>query len=130
MTKYTFDHMHLVTADPEATAAWYERNLGAEILRSAPNGMKRIDMRIGGANIFLLNSAGNDKIGAGPVDRHRGLDHFGLRVDNLDAVAAELKAKSIEFVLEPVDFAPGLRICFIRGPEDVRIELLQRGDAR
>ena len=40
--------------------------------------------------------------------------------------AAELKAKGAEFTMEPNDIRPGTRIAFLRGPEGVSIELLER----
>jgi lactoylglutathione lyase len=123
---FILDHIHLFSPDPEATAAFYARMFGAEILRSAPQGMKRIDLRLGDTMIFLLNVAGDDEVGAGPLSRHRGLDHFGLCVPDLDAAVAELKAKGAVFVVEPMQLRPDLRVAFMRGPEDVRIELLER----
>ena len=36
MAKYTWDHIHLRTANPEATAQWYERMLGAEVSVKRP----------------------------------------------------------------------------------------------
>ena len=38
MVKYTWDHIHLRTANPEATAQWYERMLGAEVIRTMQQG--------------------------------------------------------------------------------------------
>ena len=61
-----------------------------------------------------------------PVTPYQGLDHFGLAVSGVDAVAAELKAKGAEFTMEPRTIRPGLRICFLRGPQGVSIELLER----
>jgi catechol 2,3-dioxygenase-like lactoylglutathione lyase family enzyme len=57
---------------------------------------------------------------------YQGLDHFGLTVKDLDAVAAEIKAKGVEFTKEPTTIRPGVRICFIRGPQGISIELLER----
>ena len=56
----------------------------------------------------------------------QGLDHFGLTVKDIDAVAAEIKAKGVEFTKEPITIRPGVRICFIRGPQGISIELLER----
>ena len=33
MAKFTWDHIHLRTTDPEAMAQWFEKTLGAEVLR-------------------------------------------------------------------------------------------------
>ena len=55
-----------------------------------------------------------------------GLDHFGLKVTGIDAIVADLKKKGAEFTMEPNDIRPGVRIAFLRGPEGVSIELLER----
>jgi len=60
------------------------------------------------------------------VTPYQGLDHFGLAVKDIDAVAAEIKAKGVEFTKEPTTIRPGVRICFIRGPQGISIELLER----
>ena len=39
-------------------------------------------------------------------------------------MAAEIKAKGVEFTKEPTTIRPGVRICFIRGPQGISIELL------
>src|SRR6185295_14617743 len=61
MSKFTFDHIHLFTRDPEATAAFYERMFGAEVIRSMPQGKPRIDLKLGGANIFILDVSQDPK---------------------------------------------------------------------
>lgn len=61
-----------------------------------------------------------------PLHPHQGLDHFGLTVKDIDAVAAEIKAKGVVFTREPTTLRPGVRVCFIRGPEGISIELLER----
>ena len=53
MTTFTYDHIHLRSPDPEATARYYERMFGAEIIRTMQQGQPRIDLKLGGANIFL-----------------------------------------------------------------------------
>src|SRR5215204_6478262 len=126
MAKYTWDHIHLRSPDPEATAAWFEHMLGAEVLRSMQQGKPRIDMKLGGANIFIAPVASGDGVNPPPSTPYQGLDHFGLTVSGIDAVAAELKAKGVAFTKEPTTVRPGVRICFIRGPQGISIELLDR----
>jgi len=108
MPKYTWDHIHLRTANPEATAQWYERMLGAEVIRSMQQGKPRIDLKLGGANIFIAQV---------------------LTVSGIDAVVADLKAKGVEFTREPTTVRPGVRVAFLRAPEGVSIELLDRNIA-
>jgi lactoylglutathione lyase len=125
---YTWDHIHLRSPDPEVTAAWFERMLGAQVIRSTVEGKPRIDLKLGGADVFIMPVAPGDKVNAPPVTPYQGLDHFGLAVRDVDAVAAELKARGAEFGMEPRTIRAGLRICFLRGPQGVSIELLDRDE--
>ncbi|GGG44504.1 glyoxalase [Caldovatus sediminis] len=126
MTEFAFDHIHLRTPDVEATARWYERMFGAKVLRSTQQGQPRVDLELGGQKIFLAPVADGSTADP-PSAPYQGLEHFGLRVTGLDAVVAELKAKGAEFTLEPMSPRPGIRIAFLRGPQNVSIELLERG---
>jgi len=125
----TWDHIHLRTTNPEAMAQWFETMLGAEVVRTEQQGKPRIDLKLGGANIFIAQVAAGDGVNAPPVTPYRGLDHFGLSVSGIDAIAVDLKKKGVEFTCEPTTVRPGVRVCFVRGPEGVSIELLDR-DAR
>ena len=124
MPDYTFDHVHLRSPDPEATATWFEDKLGARIIRSMQAGKPRIDMKVGGADIFIIQA--DAAAAAPPSAPYQGIDHFGLSVVGLDEAVAGLKAKGVQFTMEPTSPRPGIRICFIRGPENISIELLER----
>jgi catechol 2,3-dioxygenase-like lactoylglutathione lyase family enzyme len=126
MPQFTYDHIHLRSPNPEATAQYYERMFGAEVVRSMQQGKPRIDLKLGGANIFIAPVAAGDGVNPPPATPYQGLDHFGLSVSNIDAVVAELKAKGAEFTREPTTVRPGVRVAFMRGPEGVSIELLDR----
>jgi lactoylglutathione lyase len=126
MTTFTYDHIHLRSTDPEKTAAYYARMFDAEIIRTMQDGAPRIDMKIGGQNVFIAPVAANSNVNPPPVTPYQGLDHFGLRVTGIDKVVADLKAKGAEFTMELNQPRPGIRICFIRGPEGVSIEVLER----
>jgi catechol 2,3-dioxygenase-like lactoylglutathione lyase family enzyme len=126
MATFTYDHIHLRSPNPEATAKYYERMFGAEVLRTMQQGKPRIDLKLGGVNIFIAPVEPGTGVNPPPTTPYQGLDHFGLSVSNIDAVAADLKAKGAEFTKEPTTVRPGVRICFLRGPEGVSIELLDR----
>ena len=126
MAQFTYDHIHLRSPDPEATARFYERMFGADVLRSMQQGKPRIDLKLGGANIFIAPVEPGDGINPPPTTPYQGLDHFGLCVRGIDAVVAELKAKGAEFTREPTTVRPGVRVAFLRGPQGVSIELLER----
>ena len=126
MAKYTWDHVHLRAPNPEATAQWYERMLGAEVIRTMQQGQPRIDLKLGGANIFIAPVAPGDGVNPPPATPYQGLDHFGLSVSGIDEIAADLKKKGVEFSQEPHSPRPGIKICFLRGPQGISIELLDR----
>ena len=126
MAQFTYDHIHLRSPDPEATARFYERMFGAEVLRSMQQGKPRIDLKLGGANIFIAPVEPGDGVNPPPATPYQGLDHFGLCVRGIDAVVAELKAKGAEFTREPTTVRPGVRVAFLSGPQGVSIELLER----
>jgi catechol 2,3-dioxygenase-like lactoylglutathione lyase family enzyme len=126
MARFTYDHIHLRSPNPEATAHYYERMFGAEVLRTVQEGKPRIDLKLGGADIFIAPVAPDSGVNPPPTTPYQGLDHFGLSVRGIDSIVAELKQKGAEFTMEPTTIRPGVRIAFLRGPEGVSIELLER----
>jgi lactoylglutathione lyase len=126
MPDVVFDHLHLRSTDPETMAQWFERMLGAKVKRYMQSGKPRIDVAIGGANIFIAPVADGDGVNPPPVTPYRGLDHFGLFVADLEKAVGELIAKGVEVTVPLQSPRPGVSFCFIRGPEGISIELLER----
>ena len=127
MPNYTYDHIHIRSQDPMATAQWYEKMFSAKIIESTqPDGSPRVDLDINGLTVFIMQVATDAPAPGADTEVSLGLDHFGLRVENMDATVAELTEKGAEFTMEPRKLRPGLIITYIVAPENVRIELLQR----
>jgi lactoylglutathione lyase len=127
MAAFAYDHVHLRSPDPDATAAYYERMFGATVIKSVmSNGIERTDMNLGGVMVFIAQTSPDSELSGKAEGSYVGLDHLGLRVSNIDAVVAELKAKGAEFTVEPKTIRPGVRIAFVKGPQNVLIELLDR----
>ena len=127
MPKYSRDHIHLRSRDPEAAVQFYHDMFGAEIVETTQtDGRPRIDIAIDGITICIAKA--QPEHGNAPDRPYVGLDHFGLQVDDLDEAAADLKKRGAEFYSEPRLLRPGLKIAFVRGPDDVRIEILERHD--
>jgi lactoylglutathione lyase len=130
MTEFAYDHVHLRSPDPDETARYYERMFGAEVIKSVQSdGRERVDMRLGGVMMFIAKVEPDQGLAQKQAGAYVGLDHLGLRVRDIDAVCAELKAKGAEFTVEPKTIRPGVRIAFVRGPQDVLIEILDRDAA-
>ena len=127
MTKFTWEHIHLRSPDPAATAQWYEDKLGAEVVRTPqPDGSTRIDLNLSGQKVFIAK-ADPAQTGAPPAIPYMGLEHIGLTVENLESAVAELKGKGVAFTMEPRTIRPGVHIAFLTAPQNVSIELIQRG---
>ena len=121
---FTFDHMHILTPNVQATATWFETMFAAEVIRTMQQGKPRVDLKLGGVEIFLAPLPPDAK--PNPANPYQGLDHFGMTVKGIDKVVADLKAKGVTFTTEPYEVRPGTRIAFLRTPDGVRIELLDR----
>lgn len=127
MATFTWDHIHLRSPDPEATATWFERIFGAQLIRTNENGKARVDVVLGGGKIFIAPLAPDVK--EPPAHPHQGLDHFGLTVNGIDGIVADLKSKGVEVTSGPTTVRPGVRVCFLRGPQGISIELVDRNAA-
>jgi len=100
---------------------------GAEIVETTQtDGRPRIDVEIDGLTICIAQALPDQDLAHTPDRRYIGLDHFGLQVENLDEAAADLRRRGAEFISEPRLLRPGLKIAFVRAPDDVRIEILER----
>jgi len=124
---YRYDHMHLRTRDVKKTAEYYQRVFGAKILESIQSdGRPRTDLDLDGLTIFLAPVAADAAVPSAPAELYIGLDHFGLRIDDMETAVAELKRRGATFKMEPRTIRPGVKIAFIEAPDNVRIELLER----
>ena len=127
MPTYSYDHIHLRSPDPRKTAEFYHRILDARIIETPqPSGPNRIDLDVGGLAVFIAGALPSGEEQEGLRDPHYGLDHFGLRVENLDETVAELKSRGAEFAVEPRLLPTGAKIAFLRAPDGVRLELVER----
>ncbi len=126
LPRLSFDHVHLRSPDAAAAAAWYIRVLGAELVEHRQGARPRYELRLGGLTLLINVILPGEACGPAPASPHRGLEHLGFTVADIDAAAAALAARGAVFQLPPTTVR-GLRIAFITGPDGVPIELLQAG---
>jgi catechol 2,3-dioxygenase-like lactoylglutathione lyase family enzyme len=123
----TYDHIHLRTTNPQATIAFYQQMFDATpVAYVQSNGQPRVDLDLNGLTIFIAAVPADASLPTAPSEPYIGLDHLGLRVEDVDAATAELKRRGAQVLVEPKTIRPGVRIAFLQGPDDVRIELLER----
>ena len=132
MREYRYDHVHLRSPDPDATARFFETMFGAKATRDVypPGtlypGQMRVSLQLGGQRVLIAPTHPQDAMTPAPTFPYYGLEHIGLTVDDVDAACEELRAKGAEIAIGPLTRSPGLRLAFVRGPEGVMIELVQR----
>ena len=124
---YRYDHMHVRSRDVKKTAEYYRDMFDAEIVESIQSdGKPRTDLDLHGLTIFIAHVPADADVPPAPGRPYVGLDHFGLRVEDMDEAVAELKRRGATFMMEPRTIRPGVRIAFVQAPDNVRIELLER----
>ncbi|MFC0407833.1 VOC family protein [Roseomonas elaeocarpi] len=125
MADFTWDHLHLRSTDPVAAARFYVEMFGAtETSRVENNGALRVVLSLSGIPLFIEQVP--EGTGAPPSPPYLGFEHIGLRVADLEATAAALRAKGATFTMEPNSPRPGLRMAFVQAPDGARVELLER----
>jgi lactoylglutathione lyase len=113
--------------DPARSVAFYEA-LGLEKRREMPIGDEatNIFMGVPGEELPELELTHNHGVDSYELGSAYG--HVALAVDDLDAVLAELKEQGIEPERPPYTVHDGgSRLCFVRDPDDYRVELLETG---
>jgi catechol 2,3-dioxygenase-like lactoylglutathione lyase family enzyme len=55
-----------------------------------------------------------------------GLRHLAFLVEDIDAVVAGLRARGAELVGELVRYEDSYRLCYVRGPEGIIVELAEK----
>jgi len=127
---YAINHVHIRSADPHATATWYEKHFEAKIIseREVMPGTITIGMEVGGPvrlNVSSKPAGSSNERSTAELNR-LGLEHFGFNVEDLEADLARLESAGIRIVLPLTEVAGGTRLAYIEGPDDVLIELVQR----
>ena len=123
---YRCDHIHLRSRDAIAAAQFYVDAFGArEVRRDGSPVVTRVTVDLGGLLLFIEQAP--EGMTPSSVPPHLGIEHIGLAVEDIEAAMIELRRRNVTVVSDITDPRPGLRISFIEGPDNVRIELLQRG---
>jgi catechol 2,3-dioxygenase-like lactoylglutathione lyase family enzyme len=55
-----------------------------------------------------------------------GIRHLTFAVDDIDAVVARLRARGTELVGEVERYEDSYRLCYVRGPEGIIVELAEQ----
>jgi catechol 2,3-dioxygenase-like lactoylglutathione lyase family enzyme len=124
-------HISITVSDIERSLAFYRDLLGLPV-----TGV----VTLGGENGLVIHflDAGNNALlelfsftNAVAVpsdfvydDRQVGARHLAFKVEDVDAVAAHVRAAGVEFTLEPLDAVGGVRIAFFKDPDGTLVEIV------
>jgi catechol 2,3-dioxygenase-like lactoylglutathione lyase family enzyme len=133
---FKFDHVHIISENPRASAEWYVEMFGAIIAAdTVARGAAQIFVDLGGMTILVRGRRpGEAPVPARPVQAYAdfsshnawGTDHFGfLYQGDLASFCAELRAKGVSFPVELKQGVGGSLLCCVAAPDGVSIELMQ-----
>ena len=133
---FKFDHVHIISENPKASADWYVEMFGATIVAdTVVRGAAQIFVGLGGMTILIRGRRlGEAPVAARPIQPYAdfsshntwGTDHFGFLYEgDLEAFCAELRAKGVRFPVELKKGVNGSLLCYVAAPDGVSIELMQ-----
>lgn len=135
--KAVLDHVGIAVDDLDAALAFYAGALGLEVdaTEDVPSqGVRAHFVRVGSAALELLEATTEESPVRRFVSRRgAGIHHLTLRVDDLPAALARLKARGVRLVDEtPREGAEGALVAFVHpaAAHGVLVELKQERSAR
>jgi lactoylglutathione lyase len=124
--KYAIEHVSIRCREIEASIEYYQKMFGAQVMlrRNLPSSKQIVYLQIGDTMLELMDF-GPGKESVDPRE-HYGVTHIGIKTDDFDSAYRDLKAKGADFLGEPFEPAPGIRLVFLREPNGAIIELAMR----
>jgi lactoylglutathione lyase len=127
---YRINHIHLKAPDPRKTAEWYTKAFNFKIVndetRVFGDRFIRCTSEDGALAVNISGARTNETLGPGDASAHHGLEHFGFDSENLEADIKRLEGLGARLLEGPIQNPNGPRIAFLRAPDDVRVELVER----
>ena len=115
----------VVQGEWSVEGGWVDRIIGLEGVRSdvvmmeTPDGNGRLEL----SKFHSPSNPGGDRH---PAANAPGIRHVSFVVDDVDAAIAGLRARGAELVGEVVSYENVYRLCYVRGPEGIIVELAER----
>ena len=130
---YRINHIHLKAPDPRKTAEWYTKAFNFKIVGDETRVFgDRFIRCMSEDGVLAVNISGartNERLGPGDAGAHHGLEHFGFDSENLEVDIARLEKLGARLLEGPIQNPNGPRIAFLKAPDDVRVELVERKKA-
>lgn len=129
-----FEHVGMTSGDMDRSIAFYCDLLGLTLrLRKANDGGEVAFLDAGGGMLEIIApKAGAGRFRDVPMSE-AGMRHLTLAYDSVDAMFEMLEAKGVEIVERPRDAHNRemiKRVAFVRDPDGVIVELIERAEGR
>jgi catechol 2,3-dioxygenase-like lactoylglutathione lyase family enzyme len=114
-----------VRAEWEMEGQWLGQVLGLTDVKTACVGLGTPD---GQAWIELVKyyTPSDEQDIPKPIANTLGIRHIAFAVEDIDAIVAKLKEKGTEVFSEIQQYEDSYKLCYVRGPEGVILELAER----
>ena len=124
---FKINHIHLKAHGPKITAQWYVDMFGAKIVAEARGlgDSETIRMEIDNVRVNVTSAPAGETLPEGTAESHYGLEHFGFDTEDIEATMAHMEEQGVEVLLPITVAGSGNKISYIKGPDNVRIELVQ-----
>jgi catechol 2,3-dioxygenase-like lactoylglutathione lyase family enzyme len=114
------NHIHMMSADPDATRDWFLQVFGGEYVEARGKGIFHTILY---GDVWVHVSSPRQGAGVAP-SKGRAIDHMGFRVPSLDEFRATLKQSGYEPYLERPN-PPGADLMFFVGPDGIHFEVTE-----
>ena len=123
---YAIEHVAIRCRDLEKSVDYFQKMFDAEIMlrRQLDESRKLVFLRLGDSMLELMDMGPGSE--AMDAMEHYGVHHIGIKVDDFESAYRDLRAKGADFIAEPFDPTPGIRLAFLREPNGAVIELAYR----
>jgi catechol 2,3-dioxygenase-like lactoylglutathione lyase family enzyme len=115
----------VVQSEWSVEGRWVDRIVGLEGVR-ADNAMMQTPDGGGRLELTKFHSPSSQGGARHAPANAPGIRHVLFSVDDIDAAVAGLRARGAELVGEVVSYQDSYRLCYVRGPEGIIIELAER----
>jgi catechol 2,3-dioxygenase-like lactoylglutathione lyase family enzyme len=113
-----------VQGEGEVGGEWVDRIVGLEGIEVEMAMLKTAD---GDAKVELVKflSPPHEDGNPGAPSNATGLRHLCFEVEDVDALVAGIRERGGELVGDLVDYGNSYRLCYVRGPEGIIVELAE-----
>jgi catechol 2,3-dioxygenase-like lactoylglutathione lyase family enzyme len=113
-----------VEGEAMVEGGWVDRIVGLEGVRSEIVMLVTADGH-GRLELTKFHSPAGAEPGPAAPANAMGLRHVSFRVDDVEAAVSGLRARGVELVGELVQYSNSYKLCYVRGPEGIIVELAQ-----